>query len=149
MILLLTVLTGMIFIMVKTLNMLLSQEVGIYKANVSNHVTGLIGASLFALLFLRGSDFQVSMLTSVGIFPLVGGILGATFVALSNYTFSKTKVLISTLLILVGQTITSVIIDYIFLNEMVSFKAILGTALIVYAVFLYNSKEKKAVLQTT
>lgn len=142
MVLLLSVLTGMVFIMVKTINMLLSKEVGIYKANVTNHITGLFGACLFVLFFLRGSTFELSVLKSVGFFPLIGGMLGATFVALSNYTFSKTKVLISTLLILVGQTLASVIIDYLYFNEMVSVKALIGTVLIVTAVFLYNSKEK-------
>ena len=124
MIFILSVLTGMVFIVVKTINMLLSKEVGIYKGNVVNHLTGLFGCTLFILIF-----------------PLLGGVMGATFVALSNYTFSKTKVLISTLLILVGQTIASVLIDYVYLNEIVSIKAILGTILIIFAVVLYNSKE--------
>lgn len=141
MILLLSVLTGMIFIITKTLNMLLSKDVGIYKSNVVNHITGLFGASMFVLLFLRGSDFSLNMLTHVGVFPLLGGVFGATFVALSNYTFSKTKVLISTLLILVGQTIASVTIDYFYLDKVISFKAVIGVLLVIIAVFLYNSKE--------
>lgn len=141
MIFLLSVLTGMLFIIVKTINMLLSKEVGIYKANVTNHLTGLFGCMLFVILFLRESSFEFSQVFEVGVYPLLGGIFGATFVALSNYTFSKTKVLMSTLLILVGQTIASVSIDYIYLNEMVSLQAIIGTVLIILAVILYNSKE--------
>lgn len=143
MIFILCVLTGMIFIVAKTINMLLSQEVGIYKSNVVNHVSGLLGTLLFVLMFLRGSTFELNQLLNVGVFPLIGGMLGATFVALSNYTFSKTKVLMSTLLILVGQTITAVFIDYVYADKVVSIKSIIGMALIIAAVTLYNGKEKK------
>jgi len=143
MILLLSVATGMIFIITKTLNMLLSKEVGIYKSNIVNHVTGTFGALLFVLLFLRNSDFQLVDLTHIGIYPLLGGILGATFVALSNYTFSKTKVLISTVLILIGQTIASVIIDYYTLGQMVSIQTLIGTLMIIIAVIMYSTPSAK------
>lgn len=143
MVLLLSVATGMIFIITKTLNMLLSKEVGIYKSNIVNHVTGTIGAFLFVLLFLRNSDFQLVDLTHIGIYPLLGGILGATFVALSNYTFSKTKVLISTVLILIGQTIASVVIDYYTLGEIVSMKTLIGTLMIIFAVIMYSAPSAK------
>ncbi|MBI9015172.1 MAG: DMT family transporter [Clostridiales bacterium] len=143
MILLLSVATGMIFIITKTLNMLLSKEVGIYKSNIVNHVTGTIGALLFVLLFLRNSDFQLVDLTRIGIYPLLGGILGATFVALSNYTFSKTKVLISTVLILIGQTIASVVIDYYTLGQMVSIQTLIGTMMIIIAVIMYSTPSAK------
>jgi len=143
MILLLSVATGMIFIITKTLNMLLSKEVGIYKSNIVNHVTGTFGALLFVLLFLRNSDFQLVDLTHIGIYPLLGGILGATFVALSNYTFSKTKVLISTVLILIGQTIASVIIDYYTLGQIVSIQTLIGTLMIIIAVIMYSTPSAK------
>lgn len=145
MIILLSMLTGMIFIISKTLNMLLSKDIGIYKSNIVNHLTGLFGAVLFVVLFLRGSAFQLNDLSQVGIFPLLGGVMGATFVALSNYTFSRTNVLVSTLLILIGQTIASLIIDYIYRQEMISIQGIIGILLIIYAVFLYNSGEKQVV----
>ncbi len=139
MILILSVFTGMLFILVKTINMMLSHEVGIYKSNVTNHLTGTFGAMLFVILFATGSSFKLMDLTSVGIFPLIGGILGATFVALSNYTLSKTKVLISTLLILVGQTLCALTIDYLLLDKVISFQAIIGTILIIVAVILYST----------
>lgn len=144
MILLLSVLTGMIFIITKTLNMLLSKEVGIYKSNIVNHVTGTIGAFTFVILFLKGSTFELVQLTQIGIYPLLGGIMGATFVALSNYTFSKTKVLISTVLILVGQTIASILIDYINLKVTPSPITLAGVLLIIVSVIMYSmpSKEK-------
>lgn len=141
MILILTVFTGMLFIITKSLNMLLSKHIGIYKSNVINHITGLFGVTLMSLLFLRNSSFELSQLLHVGFFPLLGGVLGATFVALSNYTFSKTKVLISTLLILIGQTIASITIDYFYFDEVLSFKAMMGIVCIIVAVMLYNEKE--------
>ncbi len=142
---LLGVLTGAIFIITKTLNMLLAKHVGIYRSNIINHITGLIGALLFVLIFLRASNFRLSDLGQVGIYPLMGGVLGATFVALSNYTFSKTKVLISTLMILVGQTVMSIILDTFILHAKVSPLTIVGAALVIVAVVLYNSKDEKEV----
>jgi len=142
MILLLTVTTGMIFIITKTLNMLLSEEVGIYKSNIVNHITGTLGAILFITIFLRNSTFAPTQLSQVGIYPLIGGILGATFVALSNYTLSKTKVLISTVLILLGQTVAAVIIDYVSLGQVTSPKTLLGVVMIIIAVIMYSTPSK-------
>lgn len=139
----LSIFTGMLFILIKTINMMLAKDVGIYKSNVVNHLTGTIGALIFVLLFVRQSSFQFETLTKIGIFPLIGGLLGATFVCLSNYTLPKTKVLISTLLILMGQTVASVIIDYFVLGQIASIKTLIGTVLIVVAVILYNEPKKK------
>lgn len=142
MILLLSVLTGMLFIIVKTVNMLLSKEIGIYKANIVNHVTGLTMAALFFFIGVQASQFTIEGALSGGLFPLLGGVMGATFVTLSNYTFSKTTVLTSTLLILIGQTISSVIMDYIYFESMISIKAVIGTLCIILAVFLYNKPQR-------
>ena len=111
-------------------------------------------ASSFAFTYIPKSVFGANerfYLAGIGVGGKGAGEVrdltnaGATFVALSNYTFSKTKVLMSTLLILVGQTVASVVIDYIHLGEMISFNAVIGTVLIVLAVILYNSKEEEKV----
>lgn len=141
MIFILSVLTGMFFIIVKTLNMLLAKEVGVYKSGIVNHLAGLTGCILIMLLFLRNSTFEFTALFNIGIFPLLGGVMGATFVALSNYTFAKTKVLISTVLILVGQTAAAIFLDYHFNNKFIDIKSVIGISLIILAVVLYNSKE--------
>ena len=141
MIFILSVITGMFFIVVKTLNMLLSKEVGVYKSGIVNHFAGLTACLLIMLLFLRNSTFEFKSLFNIGIFPLLGGVMGATFVVLSNYTFSKTKVLISTVLILVGQTATAIFLDYYLNNKLVDIKSIIGISFIILAVVLYNSKE--------
>lgn len=141
--LMLSVFTGMLFIMVKTINMLLSKEVGIYKSNIVNHFTGLTTSFLFVLVGVQISQFTISGALSGGLFPLMGGLMGATFVTLSNFTFSKTKVLTSTLLILLGQTLSSILMDYLFFDSRISTNAILGTGLMVTAVILYNKPPKK------
>ena len=143
MIFILSVFTGMIFILVKTINMLLSKKVGIYKGNLVNHITGLCVAFIFLLIMGQTIDFSNFNLDNHGIFPWLGGVMGATFVTLSNHTFSKTKVLISTLLILVGQTIASIVIDFIITGKIISSTSVLGIVLIIGAVFLYNKKSKK------
>lgn len=142
MILLLSVITGMLFIMVKTINMLLSKEVGIYKANIVNHLMGLTMTFIFFLIGVSVSKFSVDGALSGGFFPLLGGVMGATFVTLSNYTLPKTTVLTSTLLILMGQTLSAIIMDYFYFNAMISLKAILGTLCIITAVFIYNKPSK-------
>ncbi len=123
--------------------MLLSKEVGIYKSNVVNHVTGLIGCGLFLIFFLKHSTFSLEHLSSIGIFPLLGGVFGASFVAISNYTFSKTSVLISTLLILIGQTITSILVDYFILDTVVSSNTLIGIAFITLSILIQSSKAKE------
>jgi uncharacterized membrane protein YdcZ (DUF606 family) len=142
MIFILSIFTGMIFILVKTINMLLSKEVGIYKGNLVNHITGLCLATFFLLILGLKIDVSTFNINGHGIFPWLGGVMGATFVTLSNHTFSKTKVLISTLLILVGQTLASIVIDWIIMGKMISLSSVLGILLIISAVFLYNKPSK-------
>lgn len=143
MIILLSVVTGMIFITTKTLNMLLSKHVGVFQGNVINHLTGLIGVALMMVVSLYSGSLLTNQVFHIGLFPLVGGFFGATFVALSNYTFSKTKVLISTLLILIGQTLTAVLMDYFIYDEMISIQSVIGIVLVISAVIMYNQPKEK------
>ena len=134
-------LTGMVFIIIKTLNMLLGKEIGIYRSNIINHIGGALGSTVLLIVFMGTVTFTWSKFDGVGIYPLIGGIVGACFVALSNYTFSKTKVFISTLLILLGQSIVALYIDYIYFGTVVSSTQLIGSLMIVASVILYNSEE--------
>ncbi len=144
MLFLLCIFVGSFFIIIKTLNMFLANEVGVYKSSIMNQLMGLLGCGIFIVLFLRTSTFTPSKLVSIGIFPLLGGIFGASFVALSNYTFSKTSVLISTLLILVGQTAASILLDYLFLDKLVSLNTLIGISLIGFAIYFQSDRKSKS-----
>lgn len=136
------VLMGMLFILLKTVNMLLGKEIGVYKSNISNHLTGAITGIIILLFLGRGFDFSTIQISKFGVYPLLGGIVGAFFVVLSNYTMSKVKVVISTVLILLGQSIAAIIIDYIYSGSIISMTQLIGSVLILIAIFLYNYEKK-------
>lgn len=146
-VILLCILIGAFLIVIRTLNMLLGKEIGIYGSNLVNHITGAIGS---ALLFGAALVMNLNGAADFGGMPwyaMTGGLLGCMFVVLSNYSFSRTSVINSTILILVGQFLCSLLIDLLVLKMQISMVNIIGAVLICCGVVLYNfeiTKKKKA-----
>jgi len=136
------VLVGMLFIFLKTVNMLLAKEIGVYKSNVSNHLTGVVTSILILLVLGLSFDFGLIQIDKIGLYPMLGGIVGAFFVALSNYTMSKVKVVISTVLILLGQSIAAIVIDFVYTGTIISISQLMGTILVLASIVLYNYEGK-------
>lgn len=65
--------------------------------------------------------------------------MGALFIVLSNFTFSKTSVIASTILILSGQFLSSILVDILILQKDIGLKNVIGAIIIVLSVILYNS----------
>ncbi|SCZ03230.1 DMT family transporter [Alkaliphilus peptidifermentans] len=136
----LAVIMGGLFIIIKSLNMMLGNKIGIYGSNLVNHLTGIIGSSIIYFTVTIIGFQKLSFYNNVPLYAFIGGIIGSTFVILSNYSFSKTTVVTSTILILCGQFISSIVIDIFILNLQIKPTAIAGAVLIVIGTILYSAK---------
>lgn len=134
---------GSCFILNKSINMLLSNETGIFSSNFINHLTGLLGSIAIFFISLIFVPMNKMLLSGIPFYGFLGGVLGATFVILSNHTFSKTSAITSSILILAGQFLSSIIFDFIVLKHNIDIKKILGAALIIFAILLYSSEKNE------
>ena len=137
------IIAGACFILNKSINMLLSNETGIFSSNFINHLTGLLGSIVIFFISLIFMPMNGVLLSGIPFYGFLGGVLGATFVVLSNHTFSKTSVITSSLLILAGQFISSIIFDFLVLKHNLQFTKILGAVLIILAILLYSSEKNE------
>lgn len=137
MMLLISIAVGASFILNKSFNMMLSKETGIYSSNLVNHITGLICCIIFLMFILNKISLEKMVLSDMPWYAWIGGFLGAGFVILSNYTFGKMNVLNSTVLILAGQFLSSLLVDVMILHINIDIKKILGAVLIALAIIIY------------
>ncbi|MPM79185.1 hypothetical protein SDC9_126218 [bioreactor metagenome] len=133
-----SILTGASFIIIRTLNMKLSFEIGVYGSNLINHIVGALASSIIVFLAMQGMAIEKASLLNAPFYAYLGGLMGALFIVLSNLTFSKTSVITSTILILSGQFLSSVIVDMLILQKDIGLKNIIGAIIIVLSVILYN-----------
>ena len=134
-----SLLTGASFIIIRTLNMKLSVEVGIYGSNLINHIVGTLVSSIIVILAMLSMNIGKTNLLNAPFYAYLGGVIGALFVILSNFTFSKTSVITSTILILSGQFLSSVLVDMLVLQKEISLKNIAGAIIIILSIILYNN----------
>ncbi|KAB3529290.1 hypothetical protein F8154_14840 [Alkaliphilus pronyensis] len=141
----LAVIMGCMFIIIKSLNMMLGSKIGIYSSNLVNHLTGVVGSSFIYFTVLLIGLEKLQVYNNIPTYALTGGIIGSTFVILSNYSFSKTPVVTSTILILCGQFISSLIIDILVLDISIKPTAIAGALFIVLGTILYSLNKPQSV----
>lgn len=135
------IIAGACFILNKSINMLLSNETGIFSSNFINHLTGLLGSIIIFFISLIFIPMNRVMLSGIPFYGFLGGVLGATFVVLSNHTFAKTSVITSSIIILAGQFLSSIMFDFLILKHDLQFTKILGAVFIILAILLYSSEK--------
>lgn len=133
------IITSFCFLMCKSINMLLAKETGIFSSNFINHLTGLTGSILVFFISLIFIPLKQISISSIPFYGYLGGVLGASFVILSNYTFSKTSVITSSILILAGQFLSSLLFG---LNS-INLTKITGAALIILSIILYSTEKNE------
>lgn len=103
---------GALFPLQTAVNAQLARWVGgPLPATIVSFVVGLLGLLLLYAVIARGT-FDFSALRSVPPHLLVGGLLGATFLGLSVFLTPKIGSGTMICLVVAGQIVTSMIIDY-------------------------------------
>ncbi|KQW28992.1 hypothetical protein ASE36_10960 [Rhizobium sp. Root274] len=119
--------------MSRSINGRLTMTQGPFVASVWNHAIGFLLLSLYILFIHR---VGLPLLAETPAFYFFGGIIGAFFVAISSYVFPRLGAARSGLLIIGGQMITGLLIDYLRGTAEFHLGQPAGVALILLGIYL-------------
>ncbi|MGJ3352315.1 DMT family transporter [Providencia sp. Je.9.19] len=99
---------GICIVASRTLNGKLAYQYNPFYSALINHVIGFIFLTFFILIF---KDYQSINLTEIPLITFVGGIIGAFFVVINSYVLPLLGVMLTSVLAICGQMISSLLID--------------------------------------
>jgi bacterial/archaeal transporter family-2 protein len=102
-------LNGMVVGTSRAINGGLSSDVGPLRASLWNHV---VGFGLLTLILATLGAWQFDTSTSAPVTAYLGGFFGALFVAVNSYVFTRLGAMNAALLVISGQMISAVLIEY-------------------------------------
>ncbi|MBW8320218.1 MAG: DMT family transporter [Arenimonas sp.] len=119
--------------MSRSINGRLTMDRGAFRASFWNHFIGFALLSVFVVFFERQG---LALLGEVPAWAFTGGVIGAVFVAISSYVFPRIGAARSALLIIGGQMIAGLAIDYLRGTAQFSIGQPAGVALILFGIYL-------------
>lgn len=146
----LALINGLFIGLSRSLNGQLSQDKGPFKASFYNHIVGFLLLSLIILTL----GIEIKSLSSAwdnnSGYLYLGGLIGALYVALNSYVLNQMGAMKAALLVISGQMMTGVLLDFV-LNPITSgllpyLIQILGVIFIILGIAL---SQKRQVTQTT
>ncbi len=130
---LLSLFNGVCIGMSRTLNGRLSMARNAFYASLCNHVVGFIFLTVVIVCIDNGfSGFHFN----APWYAYLGGALGALFVAINSYVLPRTGSTQAAMLIISGQMISGVIIDYINHPDATLWVKLIAVALIICGIWL-------------
>jgi transporter family-2 protein len=133
---LLSLLSGVVIVLSRTLNAGLSERIGALQGSFINHLAGLpVTLALLALLG-RNEPIFTAFAFSPKVWIYFGGVLGVAIVAMQNIAVPKVRATTLTLLVFIGQVFAGVLIDVLTGQDFAS-SAFYGGALVA-AGMLFN-----------
>lgn len=131
------VFNGLIVGTSRAINSRLSIDVGVFKASFWNHLVGFV--FLASVLLIKGGFGFDIVDNNIPMFTYLGGFFGALFVAVNSYVFARIGAIKTVLLVISGQMICSVLIDYKSGDLFSTLGQLLGVAIILVGVYLAKS----------
>ena len=119
--------------MSRSINGRLTMDRGAFRASFWNHFIGFALLSVFVVFFERQG---LALLGEVPAWAFTGGMVGAVFVAISSYVFPRIGAARSALLIIGGQMIAGLAIDYLRGTAQFSIGQPAGVVLILFGIYL-------------
>ncbi|OSB09172.1 DMT family transporter [Paraclostridium bifermentans] len=133
---LISILTGVVLSIMVVLNGDLGNATGNYISSVIIHFVGLIG--IIVLLVVTKS--KIKNLKGIPFYMFSGGLIGILTVLFTNISFTNLGVSLTVSLALLGQLVTSIVIDHFgyFDLEVNKFekKKIIGLGIIILGIFI-------------
>ncbi|ENG7680407.1 DMT family transporter [Providencia stuartii] len=103
-------LNGVCIVTSRTLNGALAQSKNAFYASLTNHSVGF----LFLSLVLACQDnLAIGNLNEIPMIAFIGGMIGTFFVVINSYVLPKLGVTLTTLFAIIGQVVSSFILDII------------------------------------
>lgn len=133
---LISILTGVVLSIMVVLNGDLGNAAGNYISSVIIHFVGLIGI----IILLVVTKSKIKNLKGIPFYMFSGGLIGILTVLFTNISFTNLGVSLTVSLALLGQLVTSIVIDHFgyFDLEVNKFekKKIIGLGIIILGIFI-------------
>ncbi|MCM2366129.1 DMT family transporter [Proteus terrae] len=132
---------GVCIVTSRTLNGKLAQNSNAFYSSLINHLVGFIFLTIFVLWV---KDCHAIELSTIPLIAFAGGIIGAFFVVINSYVLPLLGVMLTSVLAICGQMISSLVIDIfsgIESNNLLL--QIIGVLLIIGGVLIKFTKQSK------
>ncbi|MEN2259748.1 DMT family transporter (plasmid) [Paraclostridium benzoelyticum] len=133
---LISILTGVVLSIMVVLNGNIGNATGNYISSVIIHFVGLIGI----IILLVVTKSKIKNLKGIPFYMFSGGLIGILTVLFTNISFTNLGVSLTVSLALLGQLVTSIVIDHFgyFDLEINKFekKKIIGLGIIILGIFI-------------
>ncbi|MFI1799396.1 DMT family transporter [Streptomyces sp. NPDC020379] len=130
---LLALLNGMVIGTSRAVNGRLSMGIGPFRASLWNHVVGFLFLTLVLLVL---GDWKFGDAGSAPAAAYLGGFFGALFVAVNSYVFPRLGAMNAALLVISGQMVTAVLIDFHNQNKTPGALRVLGVVIVIAGMYL-------------
>lgn len=132
---LLALISGIISVISKMLNYKTTEKIGLLNGTLVNYVVGSLFSLLAIIVLGKFNIINPTLISSIPFWLYLGGIFGLLSLVLTIFSLSKVSVVYSTVLILIGQLGTGLVIDGLNSGKF-SFLKLLGVALIILGIAL-------------
>lgn len=132
---------GVCIVTSRTLNGKLAQNSNAFYSSLINHLVGFIFLTIFVLWI---KDYHSIDLSTIPLIAFAGGIIGVFFVVINSYVLPLLGVMLTSVLAICGQMISSLVIDIfsgVGSNNLLL--QIIGVLLIIGGVLIKFTKQSK------
>ncbi len=132
---------GVCIVTSRTLNGKLAQNSNAFYSYLINHLVGFIFLTIFVLWIKNYHSIELS---TIPLIAFAGGIIGAFFVVINSYVLPLLGVMLTSVLAICGQMISSLVIDIfggVESNNLLL--QIIGVLLIISGVLIKFTKQSK------
>lgn len=132
---------GVCIVTSRTLNGKLAQNSNAFYSSLINHLVGFIFLTIFVLWI---KDYHSIELSTIPLIAFAVGIIGALFVVINSYVLPLLGVMLTSVLAICGQMISSLVIDILggIESNNLLFQ-IIGVLLIIGGVLIKFTKQSK------
>ncbi|MCY1150917.1 MAG: DMT family transporter [Sphaerochaetaceae bacterium] len=131
----LSLMVGFTISIMVALSGVLTETIGVYHATLVAHITALVVLTL--IVFFKKQSLKIKY--KVPLFYFSGGLLGVLTTVFNNYAFSYLGVSVMLSLCLFGQSLTSLILDFLHMFNHTTknnYKTYIGLACILFGIII-------------
>jgi transporter family-2 protein len=130
---LLAILNGIVIGTSRAINGQLSVVRGAFRASLWNHLVGFV---FLTLVLAAIGQWRFESALALPRVAYLGGLFGALFVAVNSYVFPRLGAMNAALLVISGQMISAVVLDYLNANVTPTLARCAGVVLVLAGVYL-------------
>jgi transporter family-2 protein len=132
----LALVNGMVIGTSRALNGRLSAERGAFTASLWNH---MVGFAFLTLMLAAVGAWKFDVTPAPPLSAYLGGVFGALFVAVNSYVFPRLGALNAMLLVISGQMVSAVLIEYYNDGTIPTPARSVGVVLVVIGIYLFRA----------